>query len=105
MRILSMIPNEMFSYTWNNPPHLSTIRDQRTVVNISFKRYDGKTEITFIHSGFAESGEWLDSSNYFLSAWGEIVLPRLKYVIENLHETRIVFPERLTKIEGKIYTI
>ncbi len=103
MKILSMIKNEILSYTWNNPPHFKSIRNQLTVVNISLKKIsEKKTNIVFVNSGYGENGEWLESITYFERAWGQIVLPRLKYVIENECNSFECVPNNLDEVKGKI---
>jgi len=83
MRILSIDEGFMFSFTWNNPPILKDIRNQQSVVQIYLKQVNAhETEVHFIHSGFSTSESWQESYKYFERAWGSIVLPRLKYVLE-----------------------
>jgi len=82
-RILAIQPKKMFAFTWNAPPHLPNVRIQRTHVIIRFKEIDkDKTKVILHHDGWGEGGEWDDAYNYFVRAWKELVLPRLKYRFE-----------------------
>lgn len=76
--ILAIEPESMFSITWNAPPEFGQIRDQKTHVVIRLKAIDEKkTLVTLSHDGWGESEEWQQVREYFVRAWGEIVLPRL----------------------------
>ena len=79
-QILAFQPHRMLSFTWNAPPSLPTVRPQRTHVVVRFKKMaSGQTQVTLIHDGWGEGGEWDQAFAYFSRAWPEIVLPRLKY--------------------------
>lgn len=82
MRILSIERESMLSFTWNAPVSIPLIRGQMTVVQIYLSAVEGACELTFINSGYGLSKDWKDTRNYFLKAWGAIVLPRLKYACE-----------------------
>ena len=83
MRVLAIQPMKMFSFTWNAPPSLPTIRSQRTHVTLRFYELDPKTiRVILHHDGWGEGGEWDKGFEYFDRAWNEIVLPRLKYRFE-----------------------
>lgn len=71
----------MISFTWGFPPSLPDLRaNQKTVVNIRFtETEDGKTHVHFIQSGWGESQDWLKGYDYFVQAWGNVVLARLQY--------------------------
>lgn len=74
----------MFSFSWNSPPSIPSIREQKTSVIVRFcKINESKTKVVLIHSGWGEGEDWDKSYNYFIAAWGNIVLPRLKYSFEN----------------------
>ena len=84
MRVLAVQPMKMFSFTWNAPPSLLTIRSQRTHVTLRFYELDPKTtRVTLHHDGWGEGGEWDKGFEYFDKAWNDIVLPRLKYRFDN----------------------
>ena len=70
--ILSYIPNEMLSFTWNAPPSIPEIRNQdhRTWVVVYFKMIDSThTEVTLKHLGWLDGKEWDKTYAYFNSAW------------------------------------
>lgn len=70
----------MLSFTWNAPPHLPNVRPQRTHVVVRFKELDpGHTQVTLTHDGWGAGEEWDQAFDYFTEAWGEVVLPRLRY--------------------------
>lgn len=78
-KILAFQENHFLSFTWNAPPHLPTVRDQKTVVIIRFARLSYKlTKLNFTHLGWGTGDEWDQAYEYFVKAWGEIVLPRLQ---------------------------
>ncbi len=77
--VLAMQPQRMLSFTWNSPPHLS-VREQRTHVTIRFAAIDeNHTQVTLYHDGWGEGDDWDMANDYFRSAWGKVVLPRLIY--------------------------
>jgi len=80
LRILAIQPKTMLSFTWNAPPHLPNVRPQHTHVVVRFKELDqGRTRVTLTHDGWGEGEEWDQAFAYFREAWGEVVLPRLRY--------------------------
>ena len=75
--------NSVLSITWNAPPHLPDVRNQRTHVCIRFEQLmENKTKVTPHHDGWGISGQWEEAFEYFKIAWGKVVLPRLKYRFE-----------------------
>ena len=42
-----------------------------------------QTRLHFREDGFGEGGEWDKRFDYFVSAWGQVVLPRLAYRFAN----------------------
>jgi uncharacterized protein YndB with AHSA1/START domain len=69
----------MLSFTWNAPPELPVIRAQRTHVLVTLTPIDeGNTRVTLVHDGWGSSEDWQKARQYFLRAWGEVVLPRLQ---------------------------
>ncbi len=77
-KILSYLPEEMLSFSWNNPPHLKTIRNSHTWVVITLKPVKNKTEVILTHVGWGMGEEWMKAFQYFNKAW-ETVLGRLQY--------------------------
>lgn len=81
--ILAIQPQKMFSFTWNAPPHLPNVRQQRTSVVVRFKALgENQTKVTLTETGWGEDEEWDKAFAYFSHAWQEVVLPRLKYRFE-----------------------
>lgn len=78
MQVLAVQEPSFLSFTWNAPPHLPTVRGQYTHVEIRLEATDdGKTQVTLEHGGWGSGGEWDQAFDYFVRAWGKIVLPRL----------------------------
>jgi len=76
--VLSLIPNEMFSYTWNAPPKLPFARTKRSWVVITFQELSpGTTRVRVRHLGFdelagqhpAHAAEFAETREYFAKAW------------------------------------
>ncbi|WP_336359873.1 SRPBCC family protein [Haladaptatus sp. ZSTT2] len=77
--ILAIEPERMLSFTWNAPPSLPTVRDQRTSVVVRFRDLpNDRTQVSLTHSGWGEGPEWTKAYDYFVEAWAETVLPRLR---------------------------
>ena len=83
LRVMSILPMKMFSFTWNAPPILPEVRGQRTHVVVRFVPEEGGTRVTLYHDGWGSGGEWDKAFEYFQKAWKEVVLPRLKYRFEH----------------------
>lgn len=78
-RILSFVPNEMISFTWNAPPSMPQVRKENTWVVLSFREITGgKTALSLVHLGWQPGDEWQKALQYFDRAW-ETVLARLQY--------------------------
>ena len=68
---------------WNTPPPLPTVRGEMTHGVIRFKKVDPETtRVSLGHDGRGKGGEWDQADKYFTCAWGDIVLPPLKYRTE-----------------------
>lgn len=77
--ILAIEPMAMLSITWNAPPEIPTVRNQRTHVTIRFESIStNQTRVTLRHDGWGGSMDWLRAKRYFRRAWGKVVIPRLK---------------------------
>lgn len=83
MTLLAIQPEKMLSFTWNSPPNLPSVRGEMThvVVRLESKGAE-ETLVSLVHDGWGEGDEWDQAFDYFTRAWGEIVLPRLKYRFE-----------------------
>jgi uncharacterized protein YndB with AHSA1/START domain len=81
--ILAMEEGKLLSFTWDAPPLFPDIRKQRTSVVIRFTQLDpGKTKLSLTHSGWGVGKEWDKAYDYFIIAWGEVVLPFLKHSLD-----------------------
>jgi uncharacterized protein YndB with AHSA1/START domain len=81
--ILALQLEKMLSFTWNAPTYLPEVRDQRTHVTLFFTEIEpGQTQLNLTHDGWGEGDLWDQAFDYFIQAWGEVVLPRLKYRFE-----------------------
>jgi uncharacterized protein YndB with AHSA1/START domain len=75
--VLSFIPLEMLSFTWNAPPAFPEIRGKHTFVVVEFDEIEPcKTAVTLTHAGWGSGGQWDDVYAYFEQAW-DIVLHNL----------------------------
>lgn len=82
LRILSVQPNKMLSFTWNNPPDFPEIRNQWTHVILKFYTSGGnsdQTKLVLIHDGWGDGEIWDQVYSYFTEAWKDVVLFRLNY--------------------------
>jgi uncharacterized protein YndB with AHSA1/START domain len=83
MRFLALQPPRMLSFTWNAPPSLPEVRQQRTVVVIRLQPVsERETRVTLHHTGWGDGGEWDKAYAYFDRAWGN-VLANLKKRFES----------------------
>jgi uncharacterized protein YndB with AHSA1/START domain len=81
--VLSFQENKMLSFTWNSPPEMKKVRNERTHVLLLFIPLNkNETKLIFQQDGWGEGGEWDKSFEYFEHAWKNVVLPRLKYSLE-----------------------
>ncbi|MGH9956569.1 MAG: SRPBCC family protein [Pyrinomonadaceae bacterium] len=81
--ILAIQEGKLFSFTWDAPPNFPSIRQQRTSVVIRLAQLGrNKTKLSFTQSGWGEGDEWNKVYDYFVMAWGDVVLPFLKHSLE-----------------------
>jgi uncharacterized protein YndB with AHSA1/START domain len=80
--VLSFVPEQMLSYTWNAPPKLAHARAKRTWVVVRFDELaPARTRIRLDHQGFAEQAaenpehraEWETARDYFDKAWPKVL--------------------------------
>lgn len=72
-RILSYVPGEMLSFTWNAPPHLP-LRETNTWVVLTFTPVaGGTTRVRLVHAGFLDGPDWDDYRDYFDAAWESVL--------------------------------
>lgn len=71
-KVLSYLPDRMFTFNWNAPPHLMEVRNHphKTCVVILFDDLgDGSTRVELTHLGWLEGGQWDEVFEYFEKAW------------------------------------
>ena len=78
MRVLAVEKPGFLSFTWNAPPSIPTIREQRTWVEVRIAAADTGCRLTLTNGGYGDGEDWAAARAYFLRAWGDIVLPRLE---------------------------
>lgn len=71
-RILSYVPGELLSFTWNAPPTLP-LRSSNTWVAITFRPTDEGTRVRLVHTGFLTGTDWDDYLAYFTEAWSYVL--------------------------------
>lgn len=71
-KVLSNLPQEMLSYTWNAPPSLPFARQHYTWVVVQFTDADAKScRVRLTHLGFAEkAAEFVDHADEFAKTRG-----------------------------------
>lgn len=76
--VLSYVPNEMVSYTWNAPPTQAYTRTKHTWVVVTFEEVGpALTRVRINHQGFAQNNadepgheaDWIATRAYFTKAW------------------------------------
>lgn len=71
--ILSYVPDEMISFTWNAPPHLA-LRATNTWVAITFTPMaPDETRVRLVHTGFLAGEDWDAYLEYFDAAWDSVL--------------------------------
>ncbi|MCB0510246.1 MAG: SRPBCC domain-containing protein, partial [Bacteroidetes bacterium] len=72
-KVLSYIPEQMLSFSWNAPPSIPSIRngDKQTFVVLFFEQISPEQcRISLRHSAWMDEGEdWIKCRNYFSEAW------------------------------------
>lgn len=75
-QILSYLPGEMLSFTWNAPPYNTVVRNHayKTWVVVKFKEVNnGYTAVTLTHLGWPAGEPWDEALHYFGKAWGTVM--------------------------------
>jgi uncharacterized protein YndB with AHSA1/START domain len=76
-RVLSYLPGEMLSFSWNAPPQFPNVRRKRTWVVVQLAPLaPDQTRVSLTHLGWRQGDEWDQVYDYFNRAWG-VVLQRL----------------------------
>lgn len=73
MRVLAVQAQKLLSFTWNAPPQFPQARAQRTSVVLRFVANGKGTDVTLVHSGWGDGGEWDQAYQYFDKAWAKVL--------------------------------
>lgn len=79
-QVLSFLPRQMLSFTWNAPPTIPEVRnhEHKTWVVIQLEELSAeKVQVTLDHLGWLDGPAWEEAFAYFENAW-EIVLTGLE---------------------------
>jgi uncharacterized protein YndB with AHSA1/START domain len=80
--ILSYLPGEMLSFTWNAPPKFAHARGKHTWVVVQLTPLDEqRTRVRLVQQGFDEMraanpdhvAEWNEVETYFRNAWPQVL--------------------------------
>jgi uncharacterized protein YndB with AHSA1/START domain len=80
--ILSYLPGEMLSFTWNAPPKFAHARGKHTWVVVQLTPLDAnRTRVRVVHQGLDEMraaypdhvAEWNEVETYFRNAWPRVL--------------------------------
>ena len=83
-KVLSFLPNEMLSFSWNAPPSIPEIRNQkhRTWVVVQLIEIgETTTKVTLDHLGWKEGEKWDETYAYFDKAW-DFVMDSLENAVK-----------------------
>ncbi len=75
-KVLSFLPHEMLSFTWNAPPTIPEVRNHhhRTWVVVTFTSIDAnRTEVSLKHVGWLDGEKWDETIAYFENAWSIVM--------------------------------
>lgn len=75
-KILSFLPKQMLSFTWNAPPEYKEVRESayHTWVVVNFNTVTkNETEVTLTHLGWPEDKNWDPVYDYFDIAWETVL--------------------------------
>lgn len=75
-KVLSYIPGEMFSFTWNAPPMYMKARNSgyNPWVVVQLEEVNkGQTTVVLTHTGWPDDEEWDKVYNYFDAAWNKVM--------------------------------
>jgi uncharacterized protein YndB with AHSA1/START domain len=81
--VLAIQEGKMLSFTWDAPPLYPEVRKQRTSIVLRFiELTPDRTKLVLTQTGWGTGEEWDKVFEYFIEAWGSVVLPRCKYSLE-----------------------
>ncbi|MEN0020208.1 MAG: SRPBCC domain-containing protein [Planctomycetota bacterium] len=92
-QILSYVPGQMLSFSWNAPPSIPETRDLRTWVVVTFSPETStdndraQTRIRLQHIGFGPIGNkneaWAKTRAYFEAAWPQVLAAHREHFAED----------------------
>lgn len=84
-RVLSYLPMEMLSFSWNAPAEFGRLRNKHTVVVLQFEEVEpGKVTVVLSQLGWGKGEDWDRLYHYFDKAWA--------YVLGNLKKRFVAGP-------------
>jgi uncharacterized protein YndB with AHSA1/START domain len=81
-RVIEVEPPRRLVFSWNFPPHLSTLRNEHTQVRLELQPVAQGTQVALTATGWQRGGQWEEVYAYFERAWG-LVLSRLRRRFEH----------------------
>lgn len=75
-KVLSYLPNKMFSFSWNAPPQYSEVRNSeyKTWVVVEFNSVSAnQTKVSLTHLGWLDDEKWDVVFDYFNEAWDTVL--------------------------------
>ncbi|MFT4622627.1 MAG: hypothetical protein ACI8PZ_001283 [Myxococcota bacterium] len=76
--LLEYAPPSRLAFSWNQPPSLASIRDEKTRVEVTIRPDPEGVRVRLLATGWGDSDEWTQAWDYFERAWS-IVLGRLRH--------------------------
>lgn len=72
-QILSYVPDQMLSFSWNAPPKFPEERSRRAWVVVTLTKEGDSTRVRLVHTGFGLGGNWNEVRQYFDRAWTNVL--------------------------------
>lgn len=75
---LSVIPQELLSFSWTIPPIFTSLKNQKTFICLYFKEQGENTMISFFQEEHPCNPDWEQACKFSRNLWQNIFLPRLR---------------------------
>ncbi len=73
-RVLAFAPPRVLAFSWNAPPSMPAVRQERTQVVVELEPLGERlTRVRLTHTGWKEGAEWDQAYAYFDIAWGKVL--------------------------------
>lgn len=73
-RVLSYLPKEMLSFSWNAPTEFGELRNKHTIVVLRFEQTDpGTVKVLLWQHGWGKGENWDKLYDYFDRAWSHVL--------------------------------